>query len=103
MNDFRQREIVVEIEKVHLIRRRAKTNLFFCVDCKRETDFISPDEAAALFMTDTGRILHFISANKCHFQSRANDVACICLAAFLEAVGSKIDGSRIKLIGDKSK
>ena len=103
MKTSEHREIVVEIEKVQLIRKRTKTKLLFCTKCRRECDFISVSEAAALFMIDADRIHHFISANKCHIQTQANGCACICLTEFLDAVRTKIGGSRIKLIGDISK
>ena len=99
----RHREIVVEIERVQLIRKRTKTKLLFCPDCGKETDFISVSEAAALFMIDTDRISHFIAVNECHVQTKPSGCVCICLTAFLETVGTKIDGSRIKLIGDTNK
>jgi len=102
MNASKHREIVVEIEKVQLIRKRTKTKLLFCTKCGQETDFISVSEAAALFTTDTDRILHFISVNQCHIQTQANGCACICLTEFLDAVRTKIGGSRITLIGDIS-
>lgn len=98
-----QREIVVEIERVQLIRKRTKTKLLFCARCRKETDFISVSEAAALFITDTDRIFHFISVNECHVQIQADGCACICLTAFLDTVRKKVGGSRIKLIGDTSK
>src|SRR4029078_542902 len=103
MNASKHREIVVEIEKVQLIRRRTKTKLLFCSTCRQQTYFISADEAAALFITDTDRIFHFISVNECHIQTQADGSACICLTAFLDTVRTKIGGSRIKLIGDLSK
>jgi hypothetical protein len=103
MNPARQREIVIEIERVRLIRKRAKTHLRFCMQCGKQSDFISIDEAAALFETDKGSLFNFIRVNSCHFQiNNAND-AHICLVAFLEAMKTKTIDSRIKLIGDKSK
>ena len=89
MNTSGQREIVVEIERVQLIRKRTKTKLLFCARCRKETDFISVSEAAALFITDTDRILHFISVNECHAQIRADGCPCIYLTAFWTRSGKK--------------
>lgn len=94
-------EVVIEIERVQLIRKRVKTHVRFCLDCGKQTDFILLNEAAALFMTDTERIFNFISVNRCHFQTQANGNVCICLVAFLETMRIKSGNSRIKLIGDK--
>lgn len=97
-----QKEVVVEIERVQLIRKRAKTYWRFCTDCEKQTDFISLDEAAALFITGTDSMFRFISVNTCHFQTETNGDVCICLVALLETMRIKSGSSRIKLIGDRS-
>jgi hypothetical protein len=103
MNTSGQREIVVEIERVHLTRRRAKVHRRICLDCKKETDFISLAEAARLFTTDANGIFQFITANSCHFQTTVDDVVHICLVAFLEAMKAKTIIPRIRFLGESNK
>jgi hypothetical protein len=98
-----QREIVIEIEKVQLIRKRAKTQLRFCPDCKTRSDFMSLCEAAQLFDTPSEDIISFVNANRCHFQADISGDVYLCLTVVLEAMRTKVGNSRVKLIGDISK
>jgi hypothetical protein len=95
-----EREVVIEIERVQLVRNRARTQVRYCPDCGAETDFVSLIEAGALFMVDTDPMTSFIAVNPCHFQTRADGDVCICLIALLETMRTKSIGSRIELLGD---
>ena len=46
MTTQRQREIVIEFEKVQLIRKRALTEVRYCSGCKAVSDSVAQVEAA---------------------------------------------------------
>lgn len=99
----KQREIVIEFERVQLIRKRAKTHLLNCRMCRRETDFIPLIEAAKLFGTETEQLFQFIKANGCHFEIEAGGEIFICLVSLLAQMKAKTNISQIKLIGETKK
>lgn len=96
----KKREIVIEFERVQLVRKKARTHIIFCRNCGREVDFIAIREAAALFMTPAETLLKFIRVSNSHFETAADGEIYICLVSFLTAMKSKTNLSRIKLIGD---
>jgi len=97
----KKREIVIEFERVQLIRKKALTHIIFCKGCGREVDFISIREAAALFMTPAENLLKFIRVSNSHFEIVADGEIYICLVSFLAAMKAKTNLSRIKLIGEE--
>ena len=96
----KKREIVLEFERVQLVRKKAQTHLIFCRSCGREVDFISVREAAILFTTRAEQLLQFVKVNKSHFETGADGELYLCLVSFLAAMQAKTNLSRIKLIGD---
>jgi hypothetical protein len=103
MNALSKREIVIEIEQIRLIRKRARTQIAFCGKCGKESDFVSLNDAAKLFMTDARLISNFITHNACHFYEERNGDVYICLVEILETMRDKTGTSGTKLIGDSSK
>jgi len=97
----KKREIVIEFERVQMVRKKARTHLIFCRRCGREVDFISLREAAALFTTPVENLLKFIRVSNSHFEMPVDDEIYICLVSFLTAMKAKTNLSRIKLIGDE--
>lgn len=96
----KQRELIIEFERVQLVRKKARTHLIFCRSCGREVDFVSLREASSLFGTQTENLLQFIKINNCHFETGANGEIYICLISFLTAMKAKTNLSNIKLIKD---
>lgn len=80
----RQREIVVEFEKVQLIRNRAKTMLMHCDSCEAVSDAVSHIEAAKLFETSPDSIDHFIQQNNCHYQVNYEGKKWLCVTSLLD-------------------
>lgn len=97
----KQREIVIEFERVQLIRKRAKTLMKNCRTCRHETDFIPLLEGAKLFSTQTEQLFQFIKAHSCHFEIDAEGEIFICLVSLLAQMKAKTNISRIKLIGEQ--
>ena len=96
----KKREIILEFERVQVVRKKAQTQILFCRSCGREIDFVSMREAAALFTTQAEKLLQFVRLNKSHFETAADGEIYICLVSFLTAMKAKTNLSRIKLIGD---
>ncbi|CAN5335575.1 hypothetical protein BH10ACI1_BH10ACI1_16180 [soil metagenome] len=97
------REIVIEFERIQLIRKRAKTHLINCRKCRRETDFVSLREAATLFGANIEQLFQFIKANHSHYEIDAGGEIFICLVSLLARMKAKTNISQIKLIGEKGK
>jgi hypothetical protein len=97
----RKREIVLEFERVQLVRKKARTHIIFCRDCASEADFVSLREASALFATPAENLLQFVRMNNCHFETVADGEIYICLVSLLASMKAKANVSRIKLIGEK--
>lgn len=96
----KQREIVIEFERVQLIRKRAKTHLINCRMCRRETDFIPMREVATLFSTNVEQLFEFIKTTCSHYEIDANGEIFICLISLLTQMKAKTNISQIKLIGE---
>lgn len=97
----KQREIVIEFERIQLIRKRANTHLIKCRICRREVDFIPLGDAAKLFSVQIEQLLNFIKINRCHFETVADGEIFICLISLLERMKANTSISQIKLIGKK--
>lgn len=96
----KKREIVIEFERVQLVRRKARTHVIVCRGCGREVDFVCLNEAVALFAAKPENLLQFVRLNNIHFETGADGVILICLVSFLTAMRAKTGISQIKLIGD---
>jgi hypothetical protein len=96
----KKREIVIEFERVQLVRKKAQTHLIFCRRCSSEVDFIAMREAVALFTTSAENLLRFVRASQSHFEAGADGEIFICLFSFLTAMKAKNNLSRIKLLED---
>lgn len=103
MNIQKQREIVIEFERIQLIRKRAKTNLIDCRMCRRKTDFIELREAAMLFSTNVEQLFEFIKTTRSHYEIDASGEIFICLVSLLAQMKAKTNISQIKLIGETKK
>lgn len=77
------REIIIEFERIRIIRKRARTSLEFCGQCRTEADFISFDEAATLFNTDPELLFQFINNTGSHYQTKGDGEIFICLKSLI--------------------
>ena len=96
----KQRELVIEFERTQIVRKRAKTHLLFCCECRREIDFISLREASTLFGTNAAQLFQFIKTNFCHYETNAGGEIYICLLPLLDCMKAKTNISQMKMIGD---
>lgn len=96
------REIVVEIEQVRRIRKRVASQIRYCFECRRHTDFLALGKVSQLFERDTDELVRFIRANGCHSQGHDTDLQ-ICVTALLQAIENTSRLSKMKLIGEMKK
>ena len=94
------REIIIEFERVQVVRRKAKTHSMLCRKCGREVDFVSLREASSLFGTNPTNLFQFVKINFSHYEVDAAGEIYICLLSFLACMKAKTNISRIKMIGD---
>ena len=81
-----QREIVIEFERVQLIRKRAKTYLQLCTGCRCKVDFIPICQAAELFGASTDDLLRFVNVSRCHYLSGVSGTILLCLDTLIAAM-----------------
>lgn len=99
MKETRSREVVVEYERVQVIRKHSKTRVLYCAGCAKEADFITMVEGAALFSVQIGALAEFVNANDCHRTSHSDGPVHVCLPSLLNTMKVR---SRIKLIDSDS-
>jgi hypothetical protein len=99
MTTKRQREIVIEFEKVQLIRKRAKTTLGHCELCNAESDFVGIRSAAELFGITAKDLTQFVVNSAVHYANEEFGTA-ICVASLLSVMQEKAGGGGVRLIGD---
>lgn len=95
-----EREVVVEIEHIKIVRKRASTQVRFCGSCGKATDFVPIASAAILFELEPETILNFVQVNSCHFITASEGEIHICLADLLSAMSKRIKVGSVKLLGE---
>jgi hypothetical protein len=90
-----QREIVVEYERIQLIRKRAKTRVGHCPGCGHSSDFVSLDNAAQLFEVERDVLVTFIDRHLSHAHSVNNSETEICIAELLRNARALNGGTNI--------
>lgn len=98
----KEREIVIEFEKVQMIRRRARTIYKYCRGCGAEKDFVGVRAAAALFGITAEELHSFVSANAVHLAAVGTNTNSICIPSLLEVMRLKQDNNGPKLIAGQN-
>ena len=93
-----RREIVVELERVQLIRKRAPTVRIFCQACWRESDFVSTTDAARIFGLRSAEINDFAERGLAH-SVRHSAKTFICAAAIVKHLTRVSRSVKPRLIG----
>ena len=98
MKISRKREVIVEIEHVTLLRKRAGTALEWCGSCHRSTDFIALVKASDLFGITPSELLAFARQHHCHFIVEDEGEIHLCLVDLLSAMSRKTGKDRPNLL-----
>lgn len=99
MTTKRQREIVIEFEKVQLIRKRAKTTLAYCKACNANADFVGIAAAAELFGISASDLTQFVVSSAVHHANEQTDTA-ICVASLLAIMHERHNDGGVRLISN---
>ena len=99
----RHREIVIEYERIQLIRKRAITERAHCHDCGHEADFVTLPDAADIFGTTETDLFHFLQINNCHYRVSNETKTQLCLVSLLACMKTKTLNQQIKMIGESGK
>ena len=102
MEGSQHREVVLEIEHIKVVRKRAKTKLARCRECRRTTDFITLERAAELFSTTATELFEFTQSYGCHFRVENGQDITLCLTDLLTAMSKRMITGTVKLLGEKS-
>lgn len=73
----KNREIVIEYERIQLIRKKAKTEFTHCEACGEPSDFVGLDTAAELFETHRDDLLAYLRRNNGHHTTSTTTMLCI--------------------------
>ena len=101
MEGSQHREVVLEIEHIKVVRKRAKTKLAICRECSKTTDFITVVTAAELFSTNPSELFEFTQAYGCHFRIENGQEIILCLTDLLSAMSKRMRTGAVKLLGEK--
>lgn len=96
MTTKRQREIVIEFERVQLIRKRAQTTIVGCSECNSDVDFVTASLAAELFDIELSEFLGFVTRFAVHHEPGPAGTA-ICVPSLLATMQQR-HGKGPKLI-----
>jgi hypothetical protein len=102
MEGSAHREVVLEIEHIKVVRKRARAILTFCHECGRTGDFISVASAAELFSTTPSELFEFTQSYACHFRVAEGQTVLLCLADLLTAMSKKMKQGTVKLLGESN-
>src|SRR5690349_1683370 len=99
MEGSQHREVVLEIEHIKIVRKRAKTKLAICGECKRTRDFITVERAAELFSISSTELFEFTQSYGCHFLVENGQDISLCLTDLLTAMSKRMRTGTLKLLG----
>ena len=91
------REIVVEVERILLEKKRARTHQMFCIDCSQEADFVCSKDAAHIFDIGEVNIGRFLKSNGWHTLAVGGRVF-ICTASLIADLTKKKNNSQPRQI-----
>jgi hypothetical protein len=97
--ESKTRNIILEIERIQLTRKRCQSETRFCGDCSSNSDFIPAKEAALLFGTYPENLIRFVETKSSHYTKDADGAVFICVSSFLACVNSEVSGSKVRMIG----
>ena len=98
MRVVKSREIVIEVERIQLVRRRSKSSVAFCERCSAEADFMSLAGTALLFGTNSADLLDFIKENNSHYTNGAGKEIFVCINSLVACMNAQTRKLQIKMI-----
>lgn len=103
MNKTRQRRLVVEVERMQMIRKWISTKFFDCGSCGREVDFVTVCEAAQIFEISDAELGSFLKSNDCHSSTYTGSEQHICLRSLMKSLNLTTGKHEVRLfLGEKN-
>jgi len=103
MNKDRQRRLVIEVERMQLIRKWISTKFFWCVPCGHAVDFVTVGEAAQIFEISAAELGGFLGSNDCHSSTLTGSEQHICLRSLMKSLNLTTGKHEVKLfLGEKN-
>jgi hypothetical protein len=79
----RRTEIIIEVERVLVARRRTTRKTAWCDKCGQEVAVVTPDKAARIAGASVRLIYRWLEADLLHFNEDPEGVIDICRASLL--------------------
>lgn len=98
MRVAKSREIVIEVERIQLVRRCSKSSVLFCERCAAESDFLPAARAALLFGTNLPDLFLFIREHDSHFTGGDGAEFLICINSLVARMNAQTNKLQIKMI-----
>jgi hypothetical protein len=92
------KDLILEIERVQLIRKKCRTVIEFCEQCQVETNFVTLTEAASLFSVQTNNLLNFIQITACHSAENSAGEFLICVNSLLGNIKTRQNNGSLKMV-----
>lgn len=102
MRVVKSREIVLEVERIQVVRRRSKSWLMFCERCAGNVDFMSAEQAALLFGTNLPDLFLFVKEYDSHFTVNTGGEYLICINSLVNSMNAQTNKLQIKMINGES-
>src|SRR5688572_29416562 len=98
MLERKTKTVVLEIERIQVIRKKCIAYSRFCANCRREVDFIELAQTARLFEIQVADLFRFIRTNGGHYTNNVGDKIFLCVNSFLACLSNHKNNSKIKRI-----
>lgn len=89
MREKTEREIVIEIEIVRRIRKRARTTLDHCSRCGKDVDLLDLDTLSELLEMDEGSTAALVADTSIHRDGQGGSDNRICAASLISVLESR--------------
>ena len=101
MKMMKRTEITIETHRVLVVHRPKSSFLAWCAACAKQSQMITPVEAAVLARVSTHTISRWIEAEQIHFTETADGQMLVCFNSLAETSSSSLRGA-INFCPDKT-
>jgi hypothetical protein len=97
------KNLVLEIERIELIRKRCRLFSGFCKTCSKDTDFVSLTQMSSLFEIRAEDFFQTIRVSPIHFETELHNEIFLCINSLLNFLNTTKSNTKIKMIKGKIK
>jgi hypothetical protein len=77
------RQLVIEVERVNLVRRRLATFLGYCHECRTPADLVDVKELSKVFEIPTSDAIIQLHGRRIHLQSLSDGKIAVCVDSLM--------------------